>query len=366
MSINVADNFSYKGAKPLDARTKYDSVANMVATPVADLYDGCLAYVTATKKNYQYDSTNTADPTLGKWRELSTGGGGGSTYTAGTGIDITNDVISTKQSQSGDIDEIIDIYPTAGNLVSIVNAFNRGDIYSEGERMVGQWADRKPLYKKTVAIPLTARNAGGSTVAYNIRNENPTLDSFVRYEVAAVVITPFGDHQYLNPNMVKNSANTGITYTDNGYGINDYQSANDRIITFTNSYTDGGGTAYLTMYYTKFDDEAVSIGEATEYSTEEKVIGTWLDGKAIFQRTVQISAQQISTGGTHIQELDSLASTVDVITNCFATRLSTSSYGTAYLPLIAYINGGTTFTAYSMTAFSGMTHITVQYTKITP
>ena len=76
MAINVADNFSYKGGKPLDNRTKYSTIASMVATPAADLYDGCLAYVTSTKKNYQYDSTNTVDENLGKWRELQTGGSG--------------------------------------------------------------------------------------------------------------------------------------------------------------------------------------------------------------------------------------------------------------------------------------------------
>lgn len=74
MSISVADNFSYKGAKPLDGRLKYDTVANMVSTAVATLYDGCFAYVTGTKKYYTFDSSNDVDPTLGKWREYSGGG----------------------------------------------------------------------------------------------------------------------------------------------------------------------------------------------------------------------------------------------------------------------------------------------------
>lgn len=73
MSIVIADNFQYKGGKPIDARMKFASVANMVATPAADLYDGCFAYVTATKKYYSYDSSNTIDPTLSKWREFSAG-----------------------------------------------------------------------------------------------------------------------------------------------------------------------------------------------------------------------------------------------------------------------------------------------------
>ena len=77
MSIQVADNFSYLGEKPLDARLKYDSVATMKAMATASLYDGCLAYVVATKKYYTFDSSNDVDETLGKWRELETGGGSG-------------------------------------------------------------------------------------------------------------------------------------------------------------------------------------------------------------------------------------------------------------------------------------------------
>jgi len=74
MAISVADNFQYLGTKPLDARLKFASVSDMVSTAAASLYDGCFAYVTATKKYYSYDSTNTVDVTLGKWREYSSGG----------------------------------------------------------------------------------------------------------------------------------------------------------------------------------------------------------------------------------------------------------------------------------------------------
>lgn len=73
MAIQVADNFSYQGAKPLDARLKYNTVADMVAVGVSTLYDGVLAYVVATKTYYTYDSNNTIDATLGKWREFNPG-----------------------------------------------------------------------------------------------------------------------------------------------------------------------------------------------------------------------------------------------------------------------------------------------------
>lgn len=74
MAISVADNFNYQGGKPLDARMKYSTVNEMVGTEASVLYDGCFAYVAATKKYYSYDSTNEVDPTLGKWREYSPGG----------------------------------------------------------------------------------------------------------------------------------------------------------------------------------------------------------------------------------------------------------------------------------------------------
>lgn len=143
MAISVADNFSYKGAKPLDARTKYATVADMKNATASDLYDGCLAYVTATKKNYQFDSSNTVDPDTGKWRELQTGGGGGTTYTAGDGINITNDEISVKEMASADMSEVIDPLPSV---------MSRKMIYSTAEQVVGQWTDGKPVYQKTVSI----------------------------------------------------------------------------------------------------------------------------------------------------------------------------------------------------------------------
>ena len=77
MAISVADNFLYQGKKPLDARILFETISAMVNMPGAVLYDGCLGYVKADKKYYTYDSTNTTDASLGKWRELETGGGEG-------------------------------------------------------------------------------------------------------------------------------------------------------------------------------------------------------------------------------------------------------------------------------------------------
>ena len=139
MAINVADNFSYKGGKPLDARIKYDTITAMVNTPTADLYDGCFAYVTAEKKNYQYDSSNAVDPTLGKWREFEGGGGGGHTIEDADGTtlaqrdtlkfgeefavsdDSTNEktIVNLDPMPEADIDDILDGFTPTGNAVSV-------------------------------------------------------------------------------------------------------------------------------------------------------------------------------------------------------------------------------------------------------
>lgn len=178
MALTLGDNFSYMGAKPLDARLKYDTVAAMKAMADSTLYDGCLAYCAATDKTYQWKSTNTVDATLGRWREFSSGGGasdladlgdvdlsspsnddvlkydgtsgkwvngqgGGSSYTAGDGIDITNNEISTDNMPSSDMSEVISPLP---------GVMSRRMKYSTEEQVIGEWIDGKPVYQKVCVL----------------------------------------------------------------------------------------------------------------------------------------------------------------------------------------------------------------------
>ncbi len=112
MAIQIADQFSYSGVKPLDARLQFSSVANMKAAAESTLYNGCFAYVVENKKYYSFDSSNTVDTETGKWREYSSGGG--SSYTAGDGINIEDDEISTDNMQSGDIADVTYPLPSPG------------------------------------------------------------------------------------------------------------------------------------------------------------------------------------------------------------------------------------------------------------
>lgn len=129
MAISVADNFSYKGAKPLDARIQYSTVANMKNATASDLYDGCLAYVTETKKNYQYDSSNTVDPTTGKWRELQTGGGGGGSYIELTGTLTAGETVVEFTDASLSTSSIVENILTSKYGVCPENVEFTGEVY---------------------------------------------------------------------------------------------------------------------------------------------------------------------------------------------------------------------------------------------
>lgn len=274
MALTLGDNFSYQGAKPLDARLKYETVAAMKAVADATMYDGCLAYCAGTDKTYQWKSGNTVDETTGKWREFTSGGGGGGgeTYTAGDGIDISaENEISTEKSKAGWMDEVIEKVPMSGSLVNIANAFNRSDLYSTTERIVGQWIDGKPLYQKVVSGNITKTE-------WNVFNHNiANIATSVKIEVYLTM--PNSQNIPYVYSLGRTVANDGMmaSFSPSTWGVN-VSSAFSR------------GTVTAILQYTKTTDQAVSIGEANDYSTSEKIIGTWIDGKPLYQKTVYCGA----------------------------------------------------------------------------
>lgn len=71
MALITADNFSYQGKKPLDARLVVQTLPDLLATPDYTIYDGILVYVISEDKYYTFNSNNTSDAILDKWRELT-------------------------------------------------------------------------------------------------------------------------------------------------------------------------------------------------------------------------------------------------------------------------------------------------------
>lgn len=326
MSLTLGDNFSYQGVKPLDARLKYETIAAMKAVADATMYDGCLAYCAGTDKTYQWKSGNTVDETTGKWREFTSGGGGGGgeTYTAGDGIDISGEnEISTEKSEAGWMDEVIEKVPMSGPLVNIANAFNRSDLYSTTERVVGQWIDGKPIYQKTI-------NAGsytnaGSTVEIDVGaniDHITKVDFFGESASGGFWPVPYVDWQTMN---------NQIELWGSGVG----SISGHRYIKFRSKVTYSNTTFYVTVQYTKTTDSAIAIGSENEYSTDEKIVGSWVDGKPIYQKTIEYTTQITMSSTRSLTKLADLTSlAVDEVINYRASMLSSS--GSTYI--IPYIS----------------------------
>ena len=103
MALTLGDNFSYQGAKPLDARLKYATLAEMSAVADATMYDGCMAYCVATDKTYQWKSTNEVDADTGKWREFLSGSAGTTDYTDLENKPSINDVTLSGNKTTSDL-----------------------------------------------------------------------------------------------------------------------------------------------------------------------------------------------------------------------------------------------------------------------
>ena len=169
-------------------------------------------------------------------------------------------------------------------------------IYSDEEREIGVWRDGRPLYQKTVNFG-NLPNAEGKDVAHGISN----LDRIVAYSA-----------------VTKNS--TGTTYLPMPRVSDQSQYIND--IYFTNEYIHihsmadrSAHSVFVTMQYTKTTDAPGSGIWTTQgalthhYSANEKVIGTWIDGKPLYEKTVTFGA---ISGGAQFS-IQSGVTTVDTL-----------------------------------------------------
>lgn len=170
-----------------------------------------------------------------------------------------------------------------GNVLGAQSNFKNSDIYSTTERIVGCWTDGRPLYQKTISYSLASNPGNGGSI--NL--------PFSSYGLTAARIKRVDGFIQRN----NNETATPIDSHD-GWGNAWYDYTNSRItIYFQTGYTDVPATIYLTIQYTKTTDAAGSyyLAGENDYSTDEKIIGKWIDGKNIYRKTF---AQVFATGTT--------------------------------------------------------------------
>ena len=153
-------------------------------------------------------------------------------------------------------------------------------IYSTEEREIGVWKDGKPLYQKTLSIPTSSQNT-----TYDVSSLD--IDTCVKID------------SFMSGN---GSVPDGYWYSSSNYvSVNYYDG--DLFINAPTQYSNNS-PCIVTLKYTKTSDVAGSgtwtpQGVPTHhYSTDEQVIGTWVDGSTIYEKTIHTGA--LSTGANSI------------------------------------------------------------------
>lgn len=212
-------------------------------------------------------------------------------------IKINNVKVGAIYSQSGISATYDTFFVKKGQTIAVEPSYTQGDssytvygltygtqnvfapqIYSFSERQVGVWTDGKPLYQKTYEFTITS--TGNNIVLDSTLTSDriQLIDSVVSYKRSA-------DGNYLSPMLA--SVVTRLFCNSNGIEIE------------RNGYDSWMGTVtgVVTVKYTKVADTAGS-GEwtsqgvpAVHYSTDEHVVGTWIDGKTLYQKTIVTNAQ---------------------------------------------------------------------------
>ncbi len=153
-------------------------------------------------------------------------------------------------------------------------------IYSDTEREVGTWRDNKPLYQRSFAVNLTLPYNSWVNTGINIPDGCIVKTEGVVYGVDGITIGILGNIDSLGDLSVLNLRNI-----------------NAQIDT-------------ITVWYTKSTDTAGSgnwnvDGVPTHhYSTSEQVIGTWIDGKPLYECTISVdNPTKLSTSGKYYYDV---------------------------------------------------------------
>lgn len=236
-------------------------------------------------------------------------------------------------------------------------------IYSEDEIEVGVWTDSKPLYQKTVHISALPSSAGVLQYPHNISN----IDKVCHYE--SISRSSTGSAVILN--------RVGLNGTNFNGAISYDVFVNTTIINISVGQDRSNIEADVTIWYTKTTDTAgsgtytPSKALAVHYSTNEQVIGTWIDGKPLYEKTVNIPSLPNATQSTYAHGIVNYKEFVSV------TGYAKNSTGTNFpLPFANASNANYAITLFinndnitintgtsDRSSYSG--YVTLRYTKTT-
>ena len=240
--------------------------------------------------------------------------------------------------------------PTKGNLIYLPA------LYSEEEREVGVWTDGKPLYQKTI-------NAGAlPNSTYKELTTPQNIENLINASGYAYSITQTGYYRTL-PFAAGGTNDIRVDLSNNILRIQTFSA-------WTNY------NAIITIQYTKTTDQPGSATWTPEgqlahhYSTSEKIVGTWIDGSTVYERTFNIGSM---TAGSDKRVSASLSidKIIDISGNAHSTNYNQwvkinfpHQNIAAYIVTAVYIESSQEINVHTGTDFTlDECYITLQYTK---
>ena len=246
-------------------------VAALTTPNVSDLKDANISNP-SDGQTLQYNNTNH------KWENVTPASGGNVDDVKVNGSSVVDankvaQITSYKEVTQAEYNALPDSKLNDGILYAIKDSAGADGfpplIYSDEEREVGIWRDGKPLYQRTFHVTATG-------------NSDTNLDTNIDH-FFLVGNTYYGDTDKLSEQYI-GSGVTAYCYVQvlqiNGVWTLRLHNMHNNTLTF-----------WVTVRYTKTTDTPGSGtwttqgGYAHHYSTTEQVIGTWIDGKPLYEKT---------------------------------------------------------------------------------
>ena len=157
-------------------------------------------------------------------------------------------------------------------------------IYSTVEREIGVWTDGKPLYQKTFLPNYQSSQSGPGEISIAIDIHELNVETVVH--LFGIWQRRAGDSAHLLYQFGSGEA----TYGDAWLRVDSENSYTNGRINATIK-TENTDWQCITIQYTKTTDTAGSGTwtpqgtPAIHYSTDEQIVGTWIDGSTLYQKT---------------------------------------------------------------------------------
>jgi len=172
------------------------------------------------------------------------------------------------------------------SVPQVVQNFQPSDTYLLGERMIGRWVNGKPIYRYVLDCSEHEINLVRNTTS------NGRIDGILQDNNNTKRVDNFLDHpeQFISAHCWTRYGGGDDTtrYQSNCIPLGCDLDTNDNTLDlYTFGYWNPSQVDYLQIDYTKTTDEptAYKLGSPYDYSLDETIIGSWIDGRPVYQKT---------------------------------------------------------------------------------